>query len=114
MDALLLSLAVTIQTAPPPQEYSGRQGELDVHAPRVESPSISVDARLDEPEWDQAAVLTDFTQYTPVEGAPASQDTEVRLFYSPDAIYFGFRVYDSEPEGILAHLLERDRSQRDD
>lgn len=103
-----------MQTAPTAQEYSGREGRLDVRPPRVASPSISIDARLDEPEWASAAVLTDFTQYTPIEGAAASQQTEVRIFYSPDAIYFGAHVYDSEPDKILVHLMERDRSQSDD
>jgi hypothetical protein len=113
--ALLLSLAVAAQLAPQEaQEYSGRAGQLDVSPPRIESPSISVDARLDEEEWSRAAVLTGFTQYTPVEGAVASQDTEVRVFYAPDAIYFGLRVYDDEPDKILVHLMERDRSQSDD
>lgn len=110
---LLLGLTATVQVAQA-QEYSGRQGQLDVEPPRIESPAISIDARLDEPEWATAAVLTDFTQYTPVEGDVASQDTEVLVFYSPDAIYFGFRVYDTEPDEIMAHLLERDRSQSDD
>lgn len=114
MPALLLSLAVAVQTAPPVQEYSGRDGQLDVQPTRVESPSISIDARLDEPEWEAAVRLVDFTQYTPVEGAPASQQTEVRVFYSPDAIYFGVRMYDTEPQNIRVHLLERDRSQSDD
>ncbi len=114
MPALLLSLAIATQTAPPVQEYSGRAGSLDVQPTRIESPSISLDARLDEPEWEAAARLVDFTQYTPVEGAPASQDTEVRVFYSPEAIYFGIRMFDTEPENIRVHLLERDRSQSDD
>lgn len=112
---LALAVAVAFHAAPvAAQEYSGLEGELDVQAPRIESPSITVDARLDEAEWSSAAVLTGFTQYTPIEGARASQQTEVRVFYSPEAIYFGFNVYDTEPEDILAHLLERDRSQTDD
>lgn len=111
---LVLSVSAALQVAPAPQVYSGRAGQLDVMPPRIESPSISIDAVLDEPEWAQAAVLRDFTQYTPVEGAPASQDTEVRVFYAPDAIYFGFRVHDSEPDKILVHLMERDQSQSDD
>ncbi|MDH3424858.1 MAG: carbohydrate binding family 9 domain-containing protein, partial [Gemmatimonadota bacterium] len=113
MHVLILSLAAAVQVAPQ-QEFSGRSGQLDVTLPRIESPSISIDARLDEPEWANAAVLTDFTQYTPIEGARASQETIVRVFYSPDAIYFGFQVFDTEPESILVHLLERDRSQSDD
>jgi len=110
---LFLTL-VAIQTSPAPQVHSGRDGQLDVAIPRVESPAISIDARLSEPEWERAAILGGFTQYTPVEGAPASQQTEVRVFYSPDAIYFGFRAFDSEPGNILVHLMERDRSQSDD
>ena len=111
---LLLTIAIVAQSAPDPSTYDGRSGQLTVDPPRIESPSISVDARLDEPEWAEAARLTGFTQYTPVEGAAASQDTEVRLFYSSDAIYFGFHLYDSDPDQILVHLLERDRSQSDD
>ena len=65
---------------------------------------------MDEPEWATAAVLTGFTQYTPVEGRPATQDTDVRVFYSADAIYFGFHVFDAEPDEILVFLTERDRS----
>lgn len=90
--------------------YGGREGRLDVSPPRFESPDISIDGRLDEPEWEGAAVLTGFTQYTPVEGRPATQETEVRVFYSSDAIYFGFHVFDSEPDEILVFLTERDRS----
>lgn len=127
MNPLVLSLLAVVQLAPVGQEaapetpipaaertYNGREGQLDIAAPRVGSPTISVDACLDEPEWDQAAILTGFTQYTPVEGTRASQESEVLVFYSADAIYFGFRVFDSEPDRVLAHLLERDRSQSDD
>lgn len=114
MTSLLLALAVAVQVPSDTLRYSGRDGELDVRPPRIESPSISIDARLDEPEWQRAAVLTGFTQYTPVEGARAAEETEVRVFYASDAIYFGFRVLDSNPEDILVHLTERDASTRVD
>ena len=113
MIPLVLSLAAVMQV-PAGQVYRGRDGQLVVDIPRVESPSISIDAELDEPEWADAALLTGFTQYTPVEGSRASQETEIRVFYSGDAIYFGMHVFDAEPDKILAHLLERDRSQSDD
>jgi hypothetical protein len=106
----LLSLALAVQQAGPSRVYSGRDGDLSVDAPRVESPRISVDGRLDESEWGSAAVLTGFTQYTPVEGVAASQRTEVRVFYAADAIYFGIHAYDDDPDGILVHYTERDRS----
>ena len=93
--------------------YSGRSGDLRVRPPRFESVDVSLDARLDEPQWAEAAVLTGFTQYTPSEGAPASQETEVLVFYTPEAMYFGIRAHDV-PGGVTAHWTERDRSVTDD
>jgi hypothetical protein len=59
-------------------------------------------------------VLNDFTQYEPVEGIPSFEATEVYVFYSSDAIYFGIRAFDREPDLILARLAERDASVRND
>ena len=88
--------------------YRGSAGEVHVRPPRVESPSIRVDAELTEPEWRRAAVLTGFTLYEPVEGIPAEQETEVRVFYGPDALYFGIHAYDESPSEVRATLTERD------
>ncbi len=117
MIMLLASLGIAgwANTAPPPLPtdtllFNGRNGNLEVQIPRFESPDIRVDAQLDEVEWSQASILTGFTQYTPVEDIPATQRTEVRVFYAEDAIYFGIRAWDTEPDQILALLSERDRS----
>ncbi|MCZ6617780.1 MAG: carbohydrate binding family 9 domain-containing protein, partial [Gammaproteobacteria bacterium] len=93
-----------------PLVYSGRAGSLAITIPRVEDPNITIDGRLDDPVWKSAAVLTDFTQYEPVEGIPSTEETQVRVFYSGDAIYFAIRAWDSEPDLILARLGERDRA----
>lgn len=90
--------------------YSGSERQLDVTTPRIEDPDISIDGRLDEPEWAGAAVLSDFTQYEPVEGRSAQERTEVLVFYAADAIYFGIRAFDSDPDKIQVHLGQRDRS----
>jgi hypothetical protein len=94
--------------------FSGREGNLHVAVPQHEDPSVRIDGRLDEPIWQQAAVLNDFTQYEPVEGIPSFEATEVYVFYSSDAIYFGIRAFDREPDLILARLAERDASVRND
>jgi hypothetical protein len=108
---MLTSLALlAVALGPGEDDFSGAERELDVAPPRVEAPDISVDGRLDEPEWAQAARLTDFTQYEPVEGRPAQERTEVLVFYSSDAIYFGVRAFDSDPDKIQVHLGQRDRS----
>ena len=93
---------------PVPVRYAGSEGELDVPAPRISDPAIRVDGHLDEPDWSQGAVLHSFTQYEPVEGAPASQPTEVRILVGADALYFGVRACDDDPDGVRATLAERD------
>lgn len=106
----VLGLALTLAAAPDSLTYSGRMGQLEVHAPFATDVSIDVDGRLDEEAWASAAVMADFTQYEPVEGIQASESTEIRVFYTDEAIYFGVRAFDSDPTGILARLGERDRA----
>ena len=47
---------------------------------------INIDGTLDEASWLAAAPITAFLQTQPVEGAPATQRTEVRILYDADAI----------------------------
>jgi hypothetical protein len=105
-----LGLALLVTAAPDSLTFSGRHGDLEVSPPYAPSADVRVDGRLDEAIWGRAAVMSDFTQYEPVEGIPAVEPTEVRVFYTEEAIYFGVRAYDSDPSGILARLGERDRA----
>ena len=89
-------------------EYRGAAGELDVATPQILGPQLEIDGSLDEEAWSGAALLSGFTQYDPVEGDPASQQTEVLVFVSDDAIYFGIRSYERFPEEIRATVAERD------
>src|SRR5258708_26284645 len=66
---LLLLLAFQAATDPGPT-YSGVARQLDVRVPRIET-SARIDGVLDEPVWRQAALLTGFSQYRPVDGRPA-------------------------------------------
>jgi hypothetical protein len=74
----LLLLAIL---APPADTlvFRGQDGQLQVTPPRIETPDITVDGRLDEPVWEEAASLQGFTQYEPVEGIPSTEETEVRV-----------------------------------
>lgn len=106
--ALALALQQTAATsAPGPQPYS-------VQIPRIEDAEIVVDGRLDEPVWSRAARLTDFRQYEPVDSRPAEEETEVLVWYAPDAIHFGIIAHDSQPEGIRATVADRDNIGGDD
>ena len=67
-----------------------------------------IDGVLDEPVWEDAALIDDLTQVEPIEGAAPSQRTEVRILYDSDFIYFGIRCFDTEPNKIIAKQLQRD------
>lgn len=69
--------------------------------------AISVDGRLDEPAWQRATPITDFRQYQPDEGAPASLPMEIRILFDDAAIYIGARM--TQPGGVAAPLARRDQ-----
>jgi hypothetical protein len=52
---------------------------------------ITVDGRLDEPEWNGAQVFTDFRVTQPYTLAAPRHPTEVRLLGTPEGIVVGFR-----------------------
>jgi len=67
-----------------------------------------IDGILNEPEWQLAKPVSDFTQRDPYEGQPPTQKTEIRILYDGDALYFGCTMYDTEPSKIVARLARRD------
>ena len=104
----------TPHTAPPrPRDtYSGRDGGLRVRPPRLEL-DVTIDGKLDEPVWQQAALLTGFSQFSPQDGVPASDSTHVLVWYSPTAMYFGIRAFESHG-AVHATLADRDKISSDD
>ena len=96
----------------PPQIYHGRAGNLDVRLPRLEA-EIEVDGQLTEEAWGQAAVLTGFSQFSPSDGVPAADSTDVLVWYSPTAIHFGIRAWEAHG-AVHATLADRDRIGADD
>ncbi len=92
--------------------YSGRDHQIAVRVPRIDA-GIPMTGSLDDPVWQQAALLTGFSQYTPIDGLPAEDSTEVFVWYSPHAMYFGIRAF--EPHGGVHYkLADRDKIDADD
>ncbi|HEV2129673.1 MAG TPA: carbohydrate binding family 9 domain-containing protein, partial [Longimicrobiaceae bacterium] len=112
--SLLAALALARPASADDRLYDGSRGQLAVDMPRVEEAEVRIDGDLAEPIWQEAAILTGFTQMEPVEGGAASERTEVLLFYTPRALYIGVRAYTSNPARIRATLAERDKIVRDD
>lgn len=67
----------------------------------------TIDGVLDEPFWGTIDPITGFLQRDPVDGAVASERTEVRIGFDENALYLGMRMYDSEPDLILRNILQR-------
>src|SRR4029078_577707 len=92
--------------------YRGTERNIRVDIPRIEA-TVEVDGRLSEPAWQQAALLTAFSEYARADGRPAATQTEILVWYSPTAIHFGVRAH--APAGsVRATLGDRDRVEQED
>ncbi|HSJ76176.1 MAG TPA: hypothetical protein VK899_08355, partial [Gemmatimonadales bacterium] len=91
---LALVFLATSELPDPPAVYSGRAGQLEVRVPRLEA-DVSVDGKLAEAVWGESAVLTGFSQFSPTDGVPAADTTQVLVWYSPTAIHFGVRAFEA-------------------
>src|SRR5260370_34953406 len=82
---------------------SGRARQLDVRFPRMEA-EVVIDGDLADSAWAHAALLTGFSQYAPNDGISAVDSTQVLVWYSSTAIYFGIRAYElhGRPTATLA------------
>ena len=102
----------TVRHGAAPETYRGVEGETAVAVPRLEG-DIDIDGALDEAPWAQAARLTAFSQYLPVDGLPAADSTEVLVWYSANDLYVGVRA--REPHApVNATLADRDHVFGDD
>ena len=103
---LLVAPALIAQDSTNPITAERKRG----NAVRVEGP-IHVDGLLDDHVWEHAVPISDFIQKEPKEGAPPTEDMEVRFAYDDSAIYIGARMYNRKQTPIQAPLGRRDARQ---
>ena len=88
--------------------------EPTVRAVRTGQPP-TIDGVLDEPFWQEIEPVTDFRQRVPVDGAPSSERTELRVAFDDNNLYFAVVLHDSDPSGIRRSILHREgRIDQDD
>src|SRR5881296_4415518 len=92
--------------------YSGRDRQLDVPIPRFEA-DVVIDGDLSDSVWAHAARLTGFSQYSPNDDVPAADSTQVLVWYSATAIYFGIRAFEQHGRPTMT-LANRDQIFGDD
>ncbi len=68
----------------------------------------AIDGKLDDKCWSEGKWESNFTQYSPTEGAKVSQQTDFKIRYDYNNIYIGAKCFDSEPE-----KMDQDFSSRD-
>jgi hypothetical protein len=87
---------------------------LVLYAVRIQGDVPVIDGLLDDAAWGSAPVAGDFVQLEPDEGQPATERSEVRVLYGPDALYVAFQAWDSRPDSIAAQLTRRDQGSYSD
>ena len=73
-----------------------------------------VDGRLDDAVWRNALHITDFVQQNPVEGAPATEATDVWIAYDSQNFYLAVHAHYSDPSLMRANRNDRDQAFEDD
>ena len=98
------------EIAPAPGALAGRPSVTVTRAPAAPR----LDGRLDDAVWRTAVHVSDFVQERPVEGAPATEATDVYISYDSQRIYFGIYAHYSDTGQIRANRADRDQVGRDD
>ena len=105
------ALPETFDGPPPPvapdtisRDESGR---ATVRAVRLEEP-LRVDGLLDEAVYSEVPPASGFYQMEPQWGEPATQQTEVWIFFNDENLYATARVWESDPERMVLNEWRRD------
>lgn len=101
-----------VQPASAPNTYVGRAGQTRASVPRLDG-DVHIDGALTEPQWQKAALLTGFSQFAPTDGVAATDSTQVRVWYSPTALYVGVRAYEVHG-AVHPNLSDRDHIDAED
>src|SRR5437868_5327935 len=70
--------------------------------------AIRLDARFAESVWHDADSIVDFRQREPLEGAPASERTVVKIVRDDHQLYVSIRAFDRDMAGVRSTQLRRD------
>jgi hypothetical protein len=68
----------------------------------------TLDGKVTDEAWLKVEPYATFTQTDPIEGAPASERTEVRIVYDKSNIYIGVICFDGEPAKVIVNQSRRD------
>jgi hypothetical protein len=109
--------AASIDGPPPPAppEVVARDGSghITMRAVRLNAPLV-VDGRLDEEAYLTIPAVGDFIQQEPKEGAPATEKTDLWIFFDAHNLYVAARCWETKPERAVANEKRRDNQNIQD
>ena len=82
---------------PPATVARDGQGRVTIRATHLPGP-LRIDGQLDEGPYSTVEPIGDFIQVEPTAGAPATEPTDVWIFFDDDSLYISGRCWDSAPE----------------
>ena len=83
------------------------KGHATIRAVRITTP-LDIDGRLTEAIYTQVKSAGDWVQQLPVEGAAATEPSEIWVFFDDKNLYISARFTDAEPGHQIATELRRD------
>lgn len=86
----------------------------ELNIPKLNPGKISIDGVPDESVWKDAALAKNFTEISPGDNVKPEVDTEVRIFYDDDNIYFAYTCHEPDMGSVRASMSDRDRMYGDD
>ena len=95
---------------PPATIARDTAGRATLRAVRVTEP-VRIDGALDERAYQDVPPVSGFIQVNPLEGEPATEQTEIWVLFDGDNLYVAGRCHDSAPESRwVANEMRRDGS----
>ena len=80
----------------------------------VLSGNVTINGVLDEDTWSQAVLIEDLHQVFPEEYVSPSQPTQVRVFYTENALYIGALMLEGDADQITDRVLRQGQSLSSD
>jgi hypothetical protein len=104
--SLLFVFALLALTLVAPRQARG-DGSYSAAATKT-TEKITIDGTMSEPAWKTAPALDRWHQTRITEGALAREQTDVRILYDRDNLYFGFHCFDSQPKKVAAYTVQNE------
>jgi hypothetical protein len=82
-------------------------GRITIRAVRLTT-ELTIDGKIDEAAYDGLEPISDFIQMEPSAGQPATEKTDIWLFFDQRNVYITMRAWESQPDRLVANEMRRD------